>query len=228
MSERAIGEAIAALSVRYDEPWRHYHDRTHVAEMTRALHRLTGDPLHPALEVAAWAHDAVYDPRAAPGDNERASADLACRVLVEAGADAELVDEVATLTLATIDHTPPPQLPADRHHRCAAFLDADLWILSSPPDRYDQYEQQIRAEYAFVPEDLYRRARADIMAGFADRERIYLTDLAHRDWDASARRNLSTSGHHGDPPQRALADGASNQLADAPTPSSGGDDTTAR
>ena len=36
------------------------------------------------------------------------------------------------------------------------LIDVDLSILGAEAQRFAQYEQQIRAEYAFVPEDLFR------------------------------------------------------------------------
>lgn len=205
-------EAVAALAPRYDEPWRGYHTREHVAEVLAALRFLTGTPLHPSLELAAWAHDAVYDPRAAAGDNERASAELARDVLDGAGVPAGITEEVVDLTLATITHTPTSDPnDAERVARTEAFLDADLWILSAPPERFARYEDQVRREYAFVPDDRFAEGRAAILAEFARRERIYLTGRAREAWEPSARRNLARIGHHGEPPHRDSSSSPPNQ-----------------
>lgn len=205
--------AITHLAARYDEPWRAYHTRIHVQEMLTALEELTPGPLHPALELAAWAHDVVYDPHAPGGANERASADRARRILTDAGIDAPTINEVVDLTLATITHessigddtgsgragdsTEADSAEQERRDRMAAFLDADLWILSAPRERFAEYEEQIRAEFAFVPEDLFQRGRAAILDDFARRERLYVTEHAYRCWEPAARRNLERIGHHG-------------------------------
>jgi hypothetical protein len=60
-----------------------------------------------------------------------------------------------------------------------------------PKPVYDQYEQDIRAEYAFVPADAYRAGRGAILKGFLSRPRLYFTDIAHAEWDAAARANLA-------------------------------------
>ncbi|MDO5626832.1 MAG: hypothetical protein Q4G43_00795 [Mobilicoccus sp.] len=196
-------QVIAALAPCYDEPHRHYHDRRHVEEMLAALRFLAGGEPHPALALAAWAHDAVYDPRAAAGDNERASAALARRVCDDVGVAPDLTQEVVDLTLATITHTAPdePGTPESKE-RMEAFLDADLWILASPPDRFDEYERDVRAEYAFVPDEAFTRGRHAILAEFAAREHLYVTDRARQVWEPSARSNLARIGHHAASPQR--------------------------
>ena len=42
------------------------------------------------------------------------------------------------------------------------------------------------------PDEAFRAGRAQIMGGFAGRERIYLTPHAHAGWTARARENLAT------------------------------------
>ena len=39
------------------------------------------------------------------------------------------------------------------------LIDIDLSILGAPPARFAEYEQQIRAEYAWVPGILFRPKR---------------------------------------------------------------------
>ena len=71
---------------RHREPHRRYHGVRHVTWVVRHVHELAGTvdvgDLG-AVTMAAFFHDAVYDPRA--GDNERQSASLAVRVLAELG-----------------------------------------------------------------------------------------------------------------------------------------------
>jgi predicted metal-dependent HD superfamily phosphohydrolase len=68
-------------------------------------------------------------------------------------------------------------------------LDIDLAILAADPAEFDEYERAIRAEYAWVPDENYRAARAKILQSFLDRERIYRTaPFAGR--EARARANI--------------------------------------
>jgi predicted metal-dependent HD superfamily phosphohydrolase len=51
------------------------------------------------------------------------------------------------------------------------LVDIDLSILGATPARFDEYEQQVRAEYAWVPEFLFRRKRRAILGQFLARPR---------------------------------------------------------
>jgi predicted metal-dependent HD superfamily phosphohydrolase len=169
---------------RYAEPQRRYHDNRHLAEVLAAVDRLAehADDLT-AVRLAAWFHDAVYEPAAPPGANEEASARLATQVLSRLEQPADRVAAVAELVRGTAQHEPASA--ADT----AVLFDADLAILASP--RYAQYAADVRAEYAHVPEAAFRSGRAAVLRGFAARPRIYLTPTAHELWEAAARANLA-------------------------------------
>lgn len=175
----------ADLLRRYAEPPRRYHTATHVAEMVAALDRLLQDPVEHALGVlVAWFHDAVYEP--ARADNEAASAGVARRACAALGVDTAYRSRVVDLVLATADH----QLPQE-DRLAAAVHDADLWILSAPVARYEEYSAAVRAEYAHVPEREYAAARSAILSALARRPRLYAADLPHREWTGAARANLA-------------------------------------
>src|SRR6185436_9856337 len=70
----------ANLLGRYADPGRHYHDLTHLDEVLRHVDELAEFSRTPdVVRLAAWFHDAVYDPRAS--DNEEKSARLAEHML---------------------------------------------------------------------------------------------------------------------------------------------------
>lgn len=148
--------------------------------MVDLLRDLADDPI--AVELAAVFHDAVYDPAAPPGENERASAALAAELL----AGRPDVEEVMRLVLLTAGHDAAPD---DRNG--AVLSDADLAILGSSPERYDEYAADVRAEYAHVDDEAWRRGRSAVLRSFLARDRIYRTDRAHDRFDAAARRNLA-------------------------------------
>ena len=181
----AIG---ADLLRRWTEPHRGYHDTRHLVEVFWALEDLEEageiDPREGAVgRLAGWFHDAVYDPAAQPGSNEADSADLAVRDLRALGLAPGDVDLVRDLVLATTTHdVRAAGLPA-------AFHDADLWILSAPADRYEEYTAQVREEYAAVPDEAFRAGRAAILRPFLEREAIYATPTARDRWEDTARDN---------------------------------------
>lgn len=178
----------------WSQPHRRYHTLEHLAEVLAALDELAdagalppGDAL--LARVIAWYHDLAYDPAARPGSNEHRSATLARDHLHRLGVDDAFVEAVEGGVLMTVSHDVGF---AERHlWALEAFHDADLWILSAPPERYETYRQQVREEYAQVPEHTFRQVRAALMQGFLDRDPLYLTDHAHQRWTERARSNLS-------------------------------------
>jgi len=135
------------------------------------------------VEAALWFHDAIYRPR--DRNNEQESASLASRLLTSAGARGEVVSRVADLVLATRHDI----LPTDPDAQL--LCDVDLSILGREPDRFARFEQQIRREYAWVPESLYRSTRAEVLAGFLARPAVYQTEFFRKRYELTARSNLT-------------------------------------
>jgi predicted metal-dependent HD superfamily phosphohydrolase len=180
----AAAKAVAdELIARYCEPHRRYHTLEHVGEVLDVVARLGAGE---AVELAAWFHDVVYDPRAAAGASEQASAALARDRLATLGAPDDLALEVARLVELTAGHEPAADDAAGR-----ALADADLAILGAPAERYERYRAAVRAEYAHVPDDAWRTGRADVLRRFLERTRLFHDEALHRELDARARANLS-------------------------------------
>ena len=184
---QAIG---ADLCRRWTEPHRRYHTTRHLVEVFWALEDLEqGGALSPQEatlgRLVGWFHDAVYDPAATGGENELASAELATRDLRAVGLREDVVQQVRDLVLATRAHD------LARDGLDAAFHDADLWILSAPPQRYAEYTAQVRAEYAAVPDEVFRAGRASVLRPFLERESVYATVVARESWEDRARANLT-------------------------------------
>ncbi|WP_326523982.1 HD domain-containing protein [Sphingomonas sp.] len=181
---------IAALRSRYDEPWRHYHAWAHPQAMLRHLAAAQAEGLVVADRDAAvgfilW-HDAIYDPQAGGGRNERLSAAL-CRAEMTPLADMASVERAVLAIEATIAHV----LPEGDCPDAALLLDIDLSVLGADEEGFDAYDAAIRREYAHVEEAAYRAGRVAILTRFLERHRLYLTDWGHARWEAAARANLS-------------------------------------
>jgi len=198
LSPGAHSDAVEAIGAdlvrRLAEPHRRYHTAQHVVEMFWALEDLERAEALNARDsalarVAACFHDAVYNPAAIDGENERSSAELAERSLHSLGLHDTDIATVRDLVLATQAH----ELGGDGVS--AAFHDADLWILSSPSQRYAEYTAQVREEYAAVPDDAFRAGRAAVLRPFLERESIYATDLARSEWEPRAREQLAGEIH---------------------------------
>ena len=184
----AAGSLAGELLARHDEPWRSYHTGLHLAEVLAELDRLapwSAAAASAEVRLAAWFHDAVYDPEAGAGANEEASAVLAASRLSALGVPAGVVAEVGRLVRLTAGH-----VVADGDPAGAAMVDADLAILAADPGRYDRYAAQVRAEYRHVPDDLWRRGRAGVLRRFAAADRLYAVPVPDDDRDERARLNL--------------------------------------
>ena len=184
---------IATIDARYDEPWRAYHNKLHITEMMDHVLDAENDgtKIHDgcaALAFILW-HDAIYDPQATHGRNEALSANLCSKEYAEIGR-ADSVARACNTILATITHQPPS---FDVSPDAPLLLDCDLAILGVDPARFAAYDVDIRTEYAHVPDDVYQAKRREVLAGFLERDRLYLTDWAHARWDEQARANLKAA-----------------------------------
>ncbi|GLY73158.1 HD domain-containing protein [Actinoallomurus iriomotensis] len=180
-------EALGAeLLRRYAEPHRRYHTTEHLAEVLDHVDELAGEAADAdTVRLAAWFHDAVYDPMR--GDNEERSAVLAERMLADTDLPAATVAEVARLVRLTATHD-----PAEGDRDGAVLCDADLAVLAAPPDRYAAYAAAVREEYAAVPDEAFRAGRAEILRALLALPALYRTAPARERWDAAARHNVET------------------------------------
>jgi predicted metal-dependent HD superfamily phosphohydrolase len=183
---RAAGEALDDLLARYREPVRQYHALAHIVRVLRTLDELLADGAvddPAAVRLAAWYHDAIYDPRAAEGANEAASAELAARVLPALGQRDERVAAVVRLVEATIHHV--PTAPDE-----AVLCDADLAVLAADPATYTAYVNGIRAEYGHLDDGAWRRGRAAVLRALLERSVLFHTP-AMVGRDKAARANMT-------------------------------------
>lgn len=179
-----------AIKQRMSEAHRRYHGIDHVEAVLIEVARLL--PFEPeasatAVRLAAWFHDAIYDPEASGTSNERASAELARASLHDAGIDADLVAEVARLVELTAGHRVAPD---DRSG--AVLADADLAILAAEPDDYDRYATAVRAEYAHVSDELWALGRPAVLRKFLEVPDTLFTAGPNAD---QARRRASATAN---------------------------------
>lgn len=172
------------LLTAYAEPQRHYHSLQHLGECLTHFQAVRHLVAHPGeVALALWFHDAVYDPKGK--DNEALSARWADEVLAQAGATQPCRDRVQALIMATCHQANPTEADAQ------LLVDIDLAILGSAPVRFDEYDQQVRQEYRWVPGFLYRRKRREVLRSFLDRRHIYSTERFRQSHEAQARLNLA-------------------------------------
>ncbi len=173
------------LVTAYGERHRHYHNLQHIEECLAELAAAeVATESRESIGMALWFHDAVYEPRSAT--NEEDSARLAEECLTGVGVAANRVAEISRLILATKTHRAEGR-------DAAMLLDIDLAILGQPSARFWQYEEAIRAEYAWVPEETFRTKRAEILSGFLQRPALYQTPDFSTRYEIAARTNLAAA-----------------------------------
>ena len=182
-------EVLNDLKARYGEPQRFYHTWDHIEALLRGLATVEDRLSRPeAVLHAILFHDAVYDPMRS--DNEAESARLLEDTILPNLADVDR-EAAVRMTLATAKHRIDPSVTSDEQADTALFLDLDLSILGSRPDVFDRYEEQVRAEYGMVPDELFLVGRRQILTALA--ETLYLSDWGRENYEARARDNISRS-----------------------------------
>jgi predicted metal-dependent HD superfamily phosphohydrolase len=173
------------LLARWAEPHRRYHTQTHLADVLRVVDGHGSHADDPgAVRLAAWYHDAVYDPTRT--DNEELSAALAAATLPRLRVGPSRVTEVARLVRLSASHNP---LPGD--HNGALLCDADLSILAAEPPRYAAYARAIREEYAHVADPAFRSGRAAVLRALLELPALFHVPRLARAWEAPARANVA-------------------------------------
>jgi predicted metal-dependent HD superfamily phosphohydrolase len=172
---------------RWAEPQRQYHTVAHLTAVLDVVDRFASLAPHPErVRLAAWLHDAVYDPRALGDANERDSAEFAAGLLTTLGVPPEVAAEVARLVGLTAGHATEAG-DADGELLC----DADLAILASDDEAYAAYVAAIRREYAHVPDADFAAGRAQVLKALLELPSIYRLEPLRAAWEKKARANLT-------------------------------------
>lgn len=177
-----VGAVFDRLIQNYAEPHRRYHTAEHLYACFRVLDEFFPEASMP-VQLALWFHDIVYDPHS--NENEEKSGEIA---LEELGRIDLEPFNVYDLILAT-KHNEPPQ-----GSEAKIVVDVDLSILGETPEAYHQYEQQVRQEYGWVPEEVFWAYRRSMLRQFMDHEWIFHTEVMRRSiFEERAWINLAAS-----------------------------------
>ncbi|MFC1896724.1 N-methyl-D-aspartate receptor NMDAR2C subunit [Thermodesulfobacteriota bacterium] len=177
---------MSQIEACYREPRRVYHTLRHLGECLSWFDEARDVAARPAeVELAIWFHDAKFDTRRF--DNEERSAKWAKEVLTAIGAAHEATKRISNMILATKHYVEPKGIDA------CLLVDIDLAILGAERKRFDDYEQQVRQEYAWVSDEHFWLARRMIIQEFLRRKRLYRTDFFFERLESAARSNLECS-----------------------------------
>jgi predicted metal-dependent HD superfamily phosphohydrolase len=171
-----------ALLAAYGLPARGYHDTLHLTEVLDRIDELAGAGVagdDPAVRLAAWFHDGVYD-------GQRGDEDRSALWAEEALGGLDLAPEVGRLVRLTEHHDPAVDDASGQ-----VLCDADLAILAAPPERYAAYVAGVRRDYAEVSDPDFAAGRAAVLRDLAGRDRLFHTTYARERWEPTARANLA-------------------------------------
>jgi len=174
---------------RYNEPQRRYHDVYHLWDVVTKLWGLCNDELVnapreklQAVWLAAWYHDAIYDPLRS--DNEERSAQLAQHAAAVV-ASKQIGSDAASYIRATQGHQKRWE---GEDEVCLYLMDVDLSGLGE--DSYTKNGLLIREEYAHLSDDEWREGRKKFLESFLGREHIFHTEKFRASHEDKARENM--------------------------------------
>ena len=190
--------AWGALDRGYRDAHRAYHAWEHISELLEKLDGFQALAARPALiATAVFWHDSVYATQAPDGakrsdlENVRDSAELFLRHTLLNADDAAAVHE---LIMATADHT---RAEAKKEHYDGfagdldLFLDLDLSPLAAPWKIFAANLENIRFEFAWVPEREFYSSQIGMLEGFLKADaRLFRRAETRRKWLVAAKDNL--------------------------------------
>jgi predicted metal-dependent HD superfamily phosphohydrolase len=181
-----LHQEFKELIARYSEPHRRYHTVRHLEECFAKLTEICNLAEHAAeVELAIWFHDAIYEKHS--NQNEVKSAELAVKKVLAAGGTKDAAARISNLIMATRHAV----LPRNKDEQ--VLIDVDLSILGAEPERFKEYERQIREEYSWVPFFLFRKRRRKILKDFLARPTIFNTPVFIQRYEKQARQNIERS-----------------------------------
>ena len=172
------------LCEAYSEKHRHYHTTKHIEGMLKHYDAVQDLAERPAeLELAIWFHDAIYKPFSKT--NEFDSAEWAKIFCLANGCDPDAAERVHKLIMATLHNGDVN----DNDQKL--IVDIDLTILGAASEVYDEFEQNVRKEYKYVPSIIFRSKRKALLRSFLNNPNIYNLDYFQGKFESAARDNIS-------------------------------------
>lgn len=177
---------------------RHYHDINHIIDCLNEFDKVKQNIQYPSLmELAIWFHDYVYDTR--KSDNEEQSAYHAVNFIADLGMDRMYGMIVQSLIMYT-KHCFEP-IDDDARY----IMDIDLVGFGKSDDIVQRNNANVRAEYNWVDEVVYRKNRRFILKKFlgkAEAGQLYKTEYFNKLYGERALENLSSSVEELNVPER--------------------------
>lgn len=171
------------LVAHYTKSHRHYHNLTHLHECFIHFDNVKNKLQHPkVVALALFYHDVIYEPNS--HTNEIDSANFAKTALMGKISQDD-VDKICAYIVATQHHQ-----NTLRFTDLDYLLDMDLAILGADKGRFDEYNTQIRQEYAWVDDTLYHTKRRQVLQRFYQQSPLFITPYFYNLLETQAKHNL--------------------------------------
>lgn len=171
------------IKTNYTDRKRHYHTIRHLENIFKELCECYDDiDDWDTILFSLFYHDIIYN--ATQKNNEEKSADLAVRNLLKINYHTHRIDLCYQEIMATKSHS------VSDIYDVNLFTDADLSILGSTWQEYEQYYKQVRKEYSIYPDFLYNPGRKKVLQHFLDMENIFKTEFFKNKYENIARDNI--------------------------------------
>ena len=197
---------LARFEKCYSEPHRKYHTLAHIDHLLLQIERVftesrerayqslldessSGTDLRAAnpsneLLLAALYHDVIYD--TARTDNEEQSARFVATVLARCINPPPDIARVQNMIRAT-KHSGDFEATDDE---TKLLLDADMSILGTSKEVYEEYVRNVRVEYKQVTDELWKYHRVRFLIGCLKSTRIYCSTYFSK-LEKQARQNIA-------------------------------------
>ena len=179
-----IDKLWSELNSNYSKSNRHYHNLDHLDNVIEQLLPIRNKIENWQILIFSVAyHDIIYN--SLKKDNEEKSAALADERLTQLNFPSPLKEKCKQQIIATKHHQFNED--ADTNY----FTDADLSILGADSDAYTTYTKQIRKEYVYFPDLLYKPGRRKVLEHFLEMKNIFKTKYFQDKFEARAKINIS-------------------------------------
>jgi predicted metal-dependent HD superfamily phosphohydrolase len=188
-----VDRAFSLIKKLYNEPFRHYHNFTHIAYcfgLLDDIERLNLEIIKidsiDNLELALIMHDIIYNPLSQ--QNEEMSANMADWLIKKIYGEIDwAIDDIKPLIMST-------RISAEAKTNDQMIMqDIDNGILGAEPKIYDEYERKIWKEYAWVRPELFKAGRKEFLEGILKKEHIFNTNYFRTKYEIQARDNIRRS-----------------------------------
>lgn len=195
IGEYASIDACEKLYSAYTEPWRTYHNKSHIVDMYTTFLAVV-DEIYPENELwkdgillMIFYHDTWYKVGREHGLNEKKSAEWAlkdCGSYLQVPYKHVLPQGIEATVTHTLDGVDP-----SFHREVGLLLDLDLKTLGSPLPVFQEITEVIWKEYKPVyTREEFDTGRAIWARTFLERPFIYHTEWFKERFESQARKNL--------------------------------------